>query len=130
MRKAIAQTEAYDVSLSAARTSLEELARDLQESLTQKLTAYIVGLSDGRDIGRYARGERKPHFSTQVKLRDLYGLVCRMLRSEGPETIQVWFMGRNPELEDRSPAALLHDDFDGNFVRVKNAALKFLQLGS
>jgi hypothetical protein len=104
MRKAIAQTETSDVSLSVARTSLAELAQTLQEAITQKLVAFMVGISDGGDVGRYARGERKPHFTTQIKLRDLYGLIHRMLKSEGQETIQVWFMGKNPELDNRPPA--------------------------
>ena len=123
-RKAIAQVDAPLNQLEIGRGSLTNLATTLQEILTQRLTAYLVGLSDGRDIGRYARSERMPHPDTFRKLSDLFFLVS-LIKKEPPEMIQVWFMGRNPEFGDRSPASLLHDDFDKNYLEVKNALLKF-----
>lgn len=35
----------------------------------------MIGISDGRDIRRYARGEREPHASTAQHLRNVYYLV-------------------------------------------------------
>ncbi len=128
-RHAISQSEAHDLTLDVARSRLEVIAEQLQSVLTQKLTAYLVSLSDGRDIGRYARGERKPHPSTQMKLRHLFSLVSLMMESEDRDTVQVWFMGRNPELDDQSPASLLHQDFNENFLQVRDAAKKFLSTG-
>jgi hypothetical protein len=128
-RHAIAQSEAHDLSLDATRSHLEEIASRLQETLTQKLTAYIIGLSDGRDIGRYARGERKPHSGTQMRLRELFGLVSMIEQKEGAETTQAWLMGRNPELGHRAPARLLNEDFDANYDRVHAAAVKFMEMG-
>lgn len=128
MRNARAQIEIDDFSLDVARSSTSDLAQELQNLLTQKLTAYIVGLADGRDIGRYARNERKPHSGTGTKLRELYNLVSMMKNKEDIETIQVWFLGRNPSLGDLSPARLLHESFD-NYPRVKQALEKFLATG-
>ncbi|MGK5087006.1 hypothetical protein WDW86_05565 [Bdellovibrionota bacterium FG-2] len=128
-RHAVAQSEAQDLTFDVARSRLETIAEQLQSVLTQKLTAYLVDLSDGRDIGRYARGERKPHPGTQMKLRHLFSLVSPMLTKEDRDTVQVWFMGRNPELADQSPAKLLHQDFNKNFIRVRDAANKFLATG-
>ncbi len=128
MKHARAQLDTDDFSFNVARYSLADLANELQTILTQRLTAYIVGLSDGRDIGRYARRERKPHSGTDAKLRELYNLVWMMKEKEDPETIQVWFLGRNPDLKDCSPAALLHESFD-NYPRIKRAVEKFLATG-
>lgn len=127
MRHAIAQIETNDLPLDVARSPIQSIAGQLQDVLTQRLTAYMVGLSDGRDIGRYVRSERKPHPGTNIKLRDLFSLVSDFLETEDPETIQVWFMGRNPELGDKSPANALHSDFIENYLKVKSAQEKFLE---
>jgi hypothetical protein len=128
MKHAVAQIETDDLSFDVARADMHTLAQELQDILTQRLTAYIVGLADGRDIGRYARQERKPHPGTDIKLRELYNLVSIMKVKEYPETIQVWFQGKNPELKDRSPAMVLHESFD-NYNQVKRAVEKFLATG-
>lgn len=128
MKHARAQIETDDFPFNVARSSMADLASELQNVLTQRLTAYIVGLADGRDIGRYARKERKPHPGTDAKLRELYNLVSMMKSKEHPETIQIWFLGKNPDLKDRSPAKVLHDSFD-NYPQVKRAVEKFLATG-
>jgi hypothetical protein len=128
MKHAKAQIESDDLSLDVARSSMADLAQGLQDILTQRLTAYIIGLSDGRDIGRYARKERKPHPGTDIKLRELFNLVSMMKKKEDPETIQIWFQGRNPELNDLSPAKVLHDNFN-DYPKVKRAIEKFLSMG-
>lgn len=128
MKHARAQIESDDLPWDVARSSMADLAQELQDILTQRLTAYIVGLSDGRDIGRYARKERKPHHGTDAKLRELYNLVSMMKNKEDAETIQVWFQGRNPNLNDVSPARLLHENFE-NYPQVKQALEKFLATG-
>jgi hypothetical protein len=128
MKQARAQLETDDLPLNVARSSMADVAQELQNVLTQRLTAYVVGLSDGRDIGRYARGERKPHPGTDAKLRELYHLVSLMKEQEDAETIQIWFLGRNPDLEDKSPAKILHESFD-DYPRIKQAIQKFLALG-
>lgn len=129
MRHAVAQSETQDTPLDQARAGLAEIAKDLQETLTQRLVAYVVGLSDGRDIGRYVRRERTPHPSTAGKLRDLYYVVNLLRAQEDNQTIQAWFTGMNPELDDRSPATLLRESFEENKTRVVTAARKFLSAG-
>ncbi len=124
-RKATAQVDARERIVEIGKSSLEKLASTLQSTLTQRLTAYMVGLADGRDIGRYARSERMPHGDTFRKLSDLFGLISLIKDSEPPQMIQVWFLGRNPEFSDRSPASMLHENFDLHFQVVKNAMLKF-----
>src|SRR5437870_4617082 len=96
-RKAIAQVDSPIESAPIGRSSLQHLAATLQDTLTQRLTAYIAGISDGRDLGRYARGERSPHLKTFTKLNDLFNLVSLIKDNEPSEMIQVWFLGRNPE---------------------------------
>ena len=105
------------------------MALELQTRLTQRLLAYMIGISDGRDIGRYARGERIPHASTSQRLRNVYYLIALLGSSEDDVTIQAWLTGINPMLEDRSPAALLHESHEVNLQLVLSAAKKFLQNG-
>lgn len=107
-------------------TTVQSIASGLQDVLTQKLTAYIVGLSDGLDMGRYVRGEKIPDSGTDKKLRDLHSLVSDFLKVKDSETIQVWFLGKNPELENDSPANILHSGFMENYLRVMGAADKFV----
>jgi transcriptional regulator with XRE-family HTH domain len=129
MRQAAARKNVDDLPLDQARKGISDLASELQERLTQRLLAYMIGISDGRDIGRYARGERVPHASTAQHLRNVYYLVSLLGSSEDDTTIQAWLTGLNPMLEDRSPATLLHEDHEAHLQAVLRAAKKFLQTG-
>lgn len=130
MKAARAQVEVIEHSLQNLRKPLSKIAQILQDVLTQKLVAYMIGISDGRDIGRYSRAERSPHPPTAKKLRDLFTLLQLLSESEDSETIQVWFTGKNPELGDKSPARALHESFDKNFENVRLAAVKFIEMGT
>ena len=129
MRQAAARKNMEDLPIEQARKGISALAAELQERLTQRLLAYMIGISDGRDIGRYARGEREPHASTAQHLRNVYYLVCLLGESEDDATIQAWLTGLNPMLDDRSPAELLHDDHEAHMQLVLRAAKKFIQTG-
>jgi hypothetical protein len=129
MRQAAARRNIEDLPLDQARKGISDLATELQGRLTQRLLAYMIGISDGRDIGRYVRGEREPHASTAQRLRNVYYLVSLLKSSEEDTTIQAWLTGLNPMLEDRSPAELLHEDHERHLTAVLRAAKKFIQTG-
>ena len=114
-----------DARNSITRTSIRDVAVELQSILTQRLVAYAAGLADGRDIGRYARGEREPQKDTVFNLKNLLFIVSILKSQESSETIQSWFMGMNPLLDDHSPAELLRAD-PNNYSRVLDAARDFV----
>ncbi len=128
MRNATAQIHSPNESLVQARANISQIADELQKILGQKLTAYAVGLADGRDIGRFARGDRSPNSSTQAALRNLKYIVD-ILSAEDTGTIRNWLVGMNPMLSDRSPATLLHESSDKNRELVTAAARKFVEQG-
>ena len=129
MRNAVAQIQTHDLSLRTIRTPLQDLALYLQNALTQKLAAYMVGLSDGRDIGRYAREDRNPHPRQLAKLQALFELLNSTFKTEDPRIVQAWFLGVNPELDGQAPAKLLRESFDQELSRVRAAAEKFMDAG-
>ena len=105
-----------------ARVPVSESARCLQDVLGQRLAAEAVGVRDPKAVGAWARGARRPHPQTAVRLRCAYEVVQLLLEQEGTETVRAWFAGMNPDLHDRSPASLLSTDP----VAVVGAALAFL----
>lgn len=127
-RQARPQMEVPSLQLPTLIAPINVVAEVLQRRLTQRLTAYIVGLSDGRDIGRYVRQEREPHASNAIKMRSLFELLNTILKDENDQIIQLWFQGQNSELKGEAPAQALRDDFLRHFPAVRIAALKLVEL--
>ncbi len=112
----------------ALRVSPAEGAATLRRVLTPRLAAYVTGVEATRTVARWATGAtaslRADH---TVRLRAAYEIV-RLLDGahESPETIQAWFLGMNPVLDDCSPARALHD---GDYAGARAAAIAFLAEG-
>ncbi len=112
----------------ALRVSPAEGAVVLRAGLTPRLAAYVTGVDATRTVARWAQGEtarlRADH---ATRLRTAYEIV-RLLEyaHESPETIQAWFLGMNPVLDDRSPARALHE---GDHAGARAAAVAFLAEG-
>ncbi len=116
------------VHREAMRITPAEGAAALRDVLTPRLAAYVTGVEATRTVARWARGEtaslREGH---TTRLRAAYEIV-RLLQGahEAPATIQAWFLGTNPALDDRSPARALHD---GDLAGARTAAVSFLAEG-
>ena len=93
----------------AMRMALPALVGSLQDVLGQRLVAVISGVRDAKAVGKWARGERTPHPDAEQRLRHAFHVVQLLLQSESAGTIRAWFMGMNPELDDRSPALAIAD---------------------
>ena len=112
----------------AMRISPAAGAAALREVLTPRLAAYVTGVDATRTVARWAQGEtarlRADH---ATRLRTAYEIV-RLLEGahEAPETIQAWFLGMNPVLDDRSPARALRE---GDHAGARTAAVAFLAEG-
>lgn len=112
----------------ALRVSPAEGAAVLRAVLTPRLAAYVTGVDATRTVARWACGEtarlRADH---ATRLRTAYEIVRLLERAhESPTTIQAWFLGMNPILDDRSPARALHE---GDHAGTRAAAVAFLAEG-
>ena len=126
VRQAQPQMDSREWPDSVIRKDISVIAKELQEWLTQRLVAYIMGLSDAGDIGRYARKESVPRAHRAKCLRDLYMMIEKMREHEDDRTIQAWFVGKNLLLGEQSPAKVLRANFEEHFSEVSGAIEKFL----
>jgi len=105
-----------DVALEQAihgrttRLGVPMIVSSLQDTLGQRLVAVIASVSDAKAVGKWARGERSPHPETEKRLRNAYQIVQLLLERESAETVRAWFVGMNPDLDDRAPALVLGED--------------------
>jgi len=104
----VTTTAADQIAFDAmTRTSVAEIARFLQELFGQRLTALIVGIQNPKAVGQWARGEREPHPQAARHLRDAFHVAKLLLQVESALTVQSWFLGMNPQLDDETPALLI-----------------------
>ena len=89
----------------AIRSSVAQIAGELENVLGQRLTAVIAGVSDAKAITKWARGERAPRPDAEQHLRDAHYITHLLVQAERPSTIRAWFSGMNPKLDDRAPRA-------------------------
>lgn len=109
------------------RQDLPHIVSDLRGRLGAKLVAYIANVTETRAVRAWAEGERTPPPNTERRLRHAYMVATLIDRSEGDGVAATWFQGMNPQLGDRSPARVLHDDkTDESMTRVLNAAKGFV----
>jgi hypothetical protein len=105
----------------------EELARELQELLGQKLVAFALGDRHPKTIGRYARGVRRPDDVSLGRLVDLYTVVTILqgaAKKQGHHAwIKTWMLGSNPRLRGKAPIETFHE---GHAYRVMGAAKEFV----
>lgn len=107
------------------RTPIAGMAAHLQQVFGQKLTAVILGITDPKAVGRYARGEQKPQGVVESRLRAAFQITALLQQAEPDEIVRAWFMGMNPQLDDEAPALVVRIDP----ARVLQAAREFLAGG-
>ena len=88
---------------------VKDVAQYLQEALGQKLVAYIAGVSDSKQVGRWAQGTQVPRDEPERRLRAAFQIFHLLLTEESPHVIRAWFIGMNPQLDDDSPAEVIRD---------------------
>ena len=112
----------------ATVASLSEIARFLQELLTRRLTAYIVGVKDGKTVTRWATGEVTEirDFEVEQRLRTAYEVALLLLGGGSPQVVRNWFIGLDPTLGDVPPAEAIRE---GRLQESLAAARAFLAAG-
>jgi hypothetical protein len=113
---------AFDRSRQA---SVAQMAAYLQDLFGQKVTAAMVGVEHPDSVGSWARGEGAPDGDIERRLRDAFRIATLLAQAETRDTLQAWFLGMNPALDDQAPAELIASDP----VRVLQAARAFLAVG-
>ena len=99
--------EAFDY---ATRTSFKAVAKELIDILGAKLVAYIAGVREARAVQQYAHENRSPRRpAIEPRLRLALRVARFISQHDSKEITQAWFMGLNPQLDDRSPARLLRE---------------------
>jgi hypothetical protein len=112
----------------AIRASIQEAASALQELLSRRVTAYIVGVTDGKTVTRWAKGDITEirDRAVEQRLRRAYEISQLLLQFDSPATVRAWFIGLNPQLDDVSPAEAIHA---GNLQEALSAARAFIAGG-
>lgn len=108
----------------AMMTPIAKVASQLLEILGTRLAAMVVGLNDPKALSVYMKDGRNPQVDTERRLRFAHQVVVRLMKGGVPrESIQSWFVGMNPELNDEVPAKVIVDDPK----RVLDAARAFVE---
>lgn len=105
--------------------STDDLVKTLGEKLGTTLLAFIVD-KDSSTITRWRKGSSTPREGSLRTLRVCYQVFSLLEGPEADATIRAWFMGMNPQLDDRSPAEALRE---GEFRETLAAARAFLAGG-
>jgi hypothetical protein len=104
---ALTASAAEQLEHDANRLEASEIAGYLQEQLGQRVAAYLAGLSDTRQIGRYARQEGAPSETTERRLREGYKAVRMITDAYNAKTAKAWLFGTNSRLDDEAPIEVL-----------------------
>jgi hypothetical protein len=109
----------------AMEKPISEIARFLQEILSRRLTAYIVGVKEGKTVSRWATGEITEIRDHEVeqRLRAAYEITSLLAMHGNTVTAKAWFIGINPQLNDEAPAEVLRQ---GRYKEVYGAARAFV----
>jgi hypothetical protein len=99
----------------------------LQDTLGQRMTAYLAGLNDVKQIGRYRRPDGPtPTPQVELRLREGYKVVRMLLDCYDQATTRNWLFGTNSRLDDQAPIGVLRNGkVPEDFVAVVRAARQF-----
>ncbi|HEY6487323.1 MAG TPA: hypothetical protein VIX83_13135 [Candidatus Cybelea sp.] len=87
---------------------LDEVIRQLVDLLGATTVAAIGSVKETRAVAQWLSGEREPQRAHALR----FALQLALMMSTRPtrDVARAWFYGSNPQLEDRSPLAILRDD--------------------
>lgn len=113
---------ARDTSLGA----LADVIEATREILGAKLVAFIGHATRTETVRAWIDGSTVVDRETERRLRAACYAATLLHEREGSATIQSWFLGMNPELDDEPPAELLNNqNLDDSIERVERAARHF-----
>jgi len=99
---------AYEDSV---RLPFPDLVSRLREILGVRLVAYVGGVQSARSVSTWAEGTALPGEVDRERLRHAFHAAALLRERYDATTVQSWFKGRNPSLNDEAPAHVLrHGD--------------------
>jgi hypothetical protein len=97
---------AYEESI---RLPFAELITQLREMIGVRLVAYIGGVKAGRSVTAWADGAGQPGEVDRERLRHAFYAAALLRERYDISTVQSWFKGMNPALNDQAPAQVLRE---------------------
>lgn len=101
---------------------IAEIARFLQDTFSQRVAAFIAGVEDPKQVGRWTRELNTPRFDSEFRLRTAYHVFTYIMHCENQHIARAWMMGMNPQLDDDSPIEAIAAE---RFKEVMAAARSF-----
>ncbi|MFH8219537.1 XRE family transcriptional regulator [Streptomyces sp. NPDC018057] len=92
------------------QASAAVIARFLQENFGQRLTAFIAGIEDPKQVGKWCSEQNSPRIDSELRLRAAYQIFQMITFEENCHTARAWMIGMNPQLEDDSPIQAIAED--------------------
>ena len=87
--------------------TVPQLTAYLNDTLGPKLVAYMVEKSP-QTVARWADGaQAPPQPDAERRLRGAFQIVQLLVETDSRHVVRAWFIGMNPQLEDRSPAEVV-----------------------
>jgi uncharacterized protein (DUF2384 family) len=100
--------QSYVGQQDLATAAVDHLAEWLVVTLGPRLTAFAAGAHTPEEVDRVAHGVA-PDAGLERRLRNLYAVTAFLAAQDGPGSAHEWLLEPSAELDDRTPAALLHD---------------------
>lgn len=97
---------AYEDSI---RLPFAEIVSRLREMIGVRLTAYIGRVKAARSVTAWAEGSTQPGEIDQERLRHAFYAAALLRERYDTVTVQSWFKGMNPALNDQAPAQVLRE---------------------
>ncbi|MFK0023708.1 XRE family transcriptional regulator [Streptomyces sp. NPDC090798] len=104
---AVTETTAH---ANTVQKSIADIARFLQDNFGQKLTAFIAGIEDPKQVGKWSSAQNSPRIDSELRLRAAYQVFQIIELQENCHTARAWMIGMNPQLEDDSPLQAIAED--------------------
>jgi len=104
--------------------AMRDVVDGLREVLGARLVAYLSGLSSTAELSQWTAGMAEPPAEVSRRLRCAFYVTGLLKEREGDVTIQSWFQGMNPLLEDEAPAMLLREAEIGDAIHMVTVAAR------
>jgi hypothetical protein len=88
---------------------IADIAAFLQETLGQKLVAFMANVKDAKTVGQWIKGEQSPREDSEKRLRTAFQIFHLLQDEESPHTVRAWMIGMNPQLDEESPAEAIRE---------------------
>ncbi|MFD3424125.1 XRE family transcriptional regulator [Streptomyces decoyicus] len=106
------------------RQTVADIARFLQDTFSQRLTAHIAGIEDAKQVGKWCTAQNAPRIDSELRLRAAYQVFQTIEHAENSHIARAWMIGMNPQLDDDSPLQAIAAD---RFKDVMAAARSYIK---